>query len=153
MKSEIGPLTLRKKFAGTWRLVCYEITSPNGKTGYPLGRDAIGILSYDEHGSMSGQLMSRHRPRYASGDMRKGTPVEIASAVRGYLSYFGTYRIDPVEETITHFVEGSLFPNWIGTEQKRHYHFTRTGLILSAPFLLDGQPRNASLTWERVRKP
>ena len=99
---------------------------------------------------MNGQLMSRHRKRYASDDMRKGTPEETAAAVRGYLSYFGTYTIDTKDGSITHHVEGSLFPNWVGTEQKRFFKFTRSGLELSATFELDGQERRAVLTWKRV---
>ncbi|MFI5252204.1 MAG: lipocalin-like domain-containing protein [Bacteroidota bacterium] len=139
-----------KKFFGTWRLIAYEILDPDGHSRHPLGKDAIGILSYDAKGNMSGQLSKAKRRRYASDDLRKGTPEEMTSAVKSYVAYFGVYKIDPVECSITHYVEGSLFPNWLDQPQKRFFKFANGRLILSAEFKIGGKTHTAILTWKRA---
>ena len=47
----------------------------------------------------------------------------------------------------------SLFPNWVGTAQRRHVTLSADGseLILSAdPFVVRGRLGTQVLTWERV---
>ena len=47
------------------------------------------------------------------------TPDEAREAFLGYLAYFGTYVLDEDGRTFSTRVEGSLLPNWSGTQQKR----------------------------------
>ncbi len=50
----------------------------------------------------------------------------------GYLAYAGSYTLDGM--TVTHHVEMSLFPNWIGTDQVRAIAILENGdLELSTP--------------------
>ena len=52
-----------------------------------------------------------------------------------------------------HAVEMSLFPNWVGTEQRRHVTLSADGceLVLEAdPFLLRGRVARRPVTWRRI---
>jgi Lipocalin-like domain len=50
-----------------------------------------------------------------------------------------------------HYVELSLFPNWVGTTQERFLDLEGSTLTLSTdPVLYAGQQRRAYLVWERV---
>jgi hypothetical protein len=50
------------------------------------------------------------------------------------------------ERVVLHRVEGSSFPNWIGTEQTRHFHFDGANrLILEA----ESASGRYTLTWQR----
>jgi hypothetical protein len=142
---------VRNKIVGTWRLISYEIMDHHGHSRYPLGEESAGILVYDRQGNMTGQMMKAKRHRYASDDMRKGTSEEMASAIKSYLAYFGKYSIDENNQSVTHIVEGSLFPNWVGTHQTRFFRFTRDTLVLSAGFNAGGKEHTAILTWKRTK--
>jgi len=106
---------------------------------------------YDASGHMSVQIMRPDRPAFASGDHLKGTPEEIKSAFKGFVAYYGTYEINEEEGTVTHHLEGSLFPNWVGTELKRFFEFSGNQLTLSTPPMpMGGQQVTGVLLWERV---
>jgi hypothetical protein len=45
-----------QRFVGTWRLVSLEARSDDGRVDYPLGRDALGVITYDAQGHMAAQL-------------------------------------------------------------------------------------------------
>jgi hypothetical protein len=54
---------------------------------------------------------------------------------------------------IIHVVEMSLFPNWVGTAQRRHVELSADGrsLVLSSdPFLLRGTMTSQRLAWVRI---
>jgi hypothetical protein len=131
---------------GVWRLVSWEAHDATGAITYPLGEDAIGQISYDASGRMSAQLMRQHQARFASEDWQQASEQEKAAAWGGYFGYFGTYTIDERVGTVTHHIEGSWFPNLIGTQQIRYYHFEGDQLVLDADTAW-GQVR---IVWEKV---
>ena len=49
----------------------------------------------------------------------QGTPEENKETADGTITYFGTYAVADAESSIAIHVEGSSFPNWNGTDQKR----------------------------------
>lgn len=50
-----------------------------------------------------------------------------------------------------HHVEGSLFPNWVGTAEKRFFTVEGTRLLLkSAPFMAGGGEITGYVIWERL---
>jgi hypothetical protein len=60
---------------------------------------------------------------------------------------------DGHEDRVVHHVEVSLFPNWVGSAQVRHYELAGNRLTLStAPLLQGGRERRAYLVWERAGK-
>jgi hypothetical protein len=142
-----------QRFIGTWKLVTSEFRTSAGKVTYPLGDKAVGILIYDGGGRMAAQLMRPDRPKFASGDMRGGTPEEIKAAVYGYVAYFGRYEVNGVNGTIIHHVEASLFPNWLGQDQVRSFEFSADAKVLTLktlPLLSGGQEITGVLVWKRL---
>jgi len=144
---------LKNKFIGTWKLVSAEAYRPNGEViPYRYGAGSIGYIMYDATGHMAVQLMQPNRPHFASGDLDKGSPAEIKAAFDGYGAYFGTYEIHEAEGFVLHRVEGSLFPNNVGTEQKRFFEFSDDKLILKPPpRQVGGEQIAPRITWQRVK--
>lgn len=94
--------------------------------------------------------MRPERPAFISNDLRKGTPEEVRAAFDGYVAYFGTYEVSEEEGTVTHNIRGSLFPNWIGQNQKRFFEFTGNRLTLkTAPIPTAETAVTGILVWER----
>jgi len=141
----------KNEFVGTWKLVSFEMLRSDGQTVYPFGRDIVGVGCYDARGNMSGQLMRSNRPVFAINDPQKGTSEEIKAAFEGYLAYFGTYEIDEEKGTVTHHVKGSMFPNWVGSDQIRFYEFSGNRLTLrTPPIQVGGIAVTSLLIWERI---
>ena len=140
----------KEQLVGTWKLVSFELRHSDGQVTYPMGKDPLGVLMYDESGRMSAQLMERDRPPFAVADHHKGAPEEIKAAFEGYTAYFGTYELDEEKGTVTHHVEGALLPNLVGRRQVRFYEFTGDQLMLSTPPMpWGGEQRTGFLVWKR----
>lgn len=107
--ASIGRSQEAPSLAGVWRLVSYEAHDANGRVQFPMGEKIIGQLIYDPAGHMCASLMREDRAKFVSGDRLRGTDLEVRTAFEGYLTYFGTYVVDPTKGTITHHVDGSLF--------------------------------------------
>jgi hypothetical protein len=145
-----GSQPLSVRLIGRWNLTSFEEGSGES-TGYPLGRDAIGQIVYDAAGNMAVQIMKAHRPLFASGDQGVGTSEEMSAALGGYVAYCGTYSVDETARVVTHSLTMSLFPNWVGTEQRRHVVFNGDQLTLSTPAMsFLGQTRLYRAVWRRV---
>lgn len=89
----------------------------------------------------------RRKTLRESEQREKATTEEIVAAWRGYVGYFGTYTIDEKASTVTHHVEGASFPNFVGTNQVRHYRFEGDRLILQA----DTASGHATIVWKRSK--
>ena len=136
---------------GAWKLISFQIERSDGTVIYPFGEDAIGSIIYSESGRFSAQAMRRARPQFAAGDRMQGTPEEIKASYEGVVSYFGPYDFDPDAGTVTHNVEGSLFPNWEGQAQLRYFQLDGNRIRLSTPPMKwSGGEIVASLVWERT---
>ena len=135
---------------GTWRLISWETRSVDGqKISYPLGKDAVGYIMYNEDGYMFVAIMRPNRVRFAAGDLLGGSTEEKTQAVDTYVSYCGRYEFNG--GTVIHHVDLSLFPNWVGVEQERLVELRGNRLTLSThPILLGGMQQTAHLIWERV---
>ena len=137
-------------FLGTWRLLSYEARDSSGQLQYPIGKDVTGQLIYDPDGNMSAHMMRNDRPTFASNDLGQGSDAEVRTAFEGHFSYFGTYAVNPTKQRVTHHVQGSSYPNWIGTDQIRNYDFDGPRLLLSTPGVFRGQSFEFVLIWERT---
>ncbi len=136
---------------GAWSLTSFEMRRSDGRVSFPFGEDPSGMLLYEPSGRMSAQLLRRDRPPFDSGDQLMGDASEIKSAFQGCIAYFGAFEVDEAAATVVHRVEGSLFPNWIGTEQVRYYELDRDRLtIKTAPTEWDGVEVVAVLVWRRL---
>jgi hypothetical protein len=136
---------------GTWRLLSFEARDSKGQLQYPLGEHVSGLLVYDAGGNMAAHVMKNDRPIFAANDPDRGTDAEVRTAFEGHASYFGTYTIDPTMQTVTHHVWGAWYPNWIGSDQVRHFKFEGSRLLLFTPPLISGgESLEYVLTWERI---
>jgi hypothetical protein len=96
-----------KDLVGTWAPVSADAYGANPK----------GSLSFDPNGRFTLVLMRSDLPKYASNNRTQGTPAEYKATVEGVLAYFGTYSLSGTELNV--HIDGSTFPNWTGTDQKR----------------------------------
>jgi hypothetical protein len=137
---------------GGWRLHSWVSLADDGSETLPMGETPDGLVVYTADGTMIGIMGPSDRSRFATDDVTGGTMEERAGAFATFIAYGGSYAVDG--DTITHRVETSLFPNWIGTTQRRRWQLDETGrhlTLTSPPLVLGGATRIQRLTWERAR--
>jgi len=107
------------------------------------------IFTADRH--YSWQVFRSDRPKIVSKNRMNGAAEENAAILQGSLAYFGTYSVDQATKTITTVVEGSTFPNWLGTDQKRTLEVSggEMKFINKAPSMGQGV---VTATWKRVKE-
>jgi hypothetical protein len=76
-------------------------------------------------------VMRADRAKYASNALWQGTPGENKETADGTITYFGTYSMSDADSSISIHVEGSSFPNWNDTDQKRFVAIAGQQLILT----------------------
>jgi hypothetical protein len=141
----------QQSVVGTWKLVSYDTTTPEGVKTYPLGEDAVGQIIYLPNGRMSVHLMRRDRSKFASGDPWRGTLEEERAALRGYFAYAGKYTIDTVKGIVTHHIEMCSAPNYVGTDVVRTFTMQGNRVVLKTPpRFFAGQNSTSTLVWERI---
>lgn len=147
-----GTKLLRDTLIGTWELVDYSMTSPEGEIHYPLGPEAQGLIMYTADGFMSAQLMTPDRRLFRSPSVHGGEVDELSAAASGYLAYSGPYRVDEDRQLVYHVVTMSLYPNWVGSDRTRHIRFDdENSLTLSSqPQSFRGTTWDPSVVWRRA---
>jgi hypothetical protein len=139
------------QLVGGWRLRSWVALGDDGSETFPMGDAPTGLLAYTEGGTMVALMAPNDRPPFGSDDLTGGTPDEQARAFSTFVAYAGRYRIEG--DAIIHSVETSLFPNWVGTVQRRHWTLSDDGGMLtleSPPIALRGVTRRQRLIWTRV---
>jgi len=135
---------------GLWKLVTYELRWTDGRVEKPFGNTPTGRLMYDESGRMMGQCLDPRRSNFSHRNSLRGSDAEMRAAFTGCIAYFGTYTLDTAMRTVIHHVTGSLFPNWIGRDQIRHFEVHGPQLTLRTPPIKTGKREVvAVLVWER----
>ena len=154
MSNSLFAMMEADKFVGAWRPISAEFRSDDGTLiDSPYGPEPQGLLMYDSYGNMSAQLSSKDRKPFAVADRLGGTPEETKAAFESYQAYFGKFKIDERERTVTHTVTQALLPNWVGTEQRRYYKFEDGKLILrTPPFAIGGKRVTGVLVWEKISR-
>lgn len=137
---------VQRQLVGNWRLVKFENFDEKGvarPSAYTSGR-----IMYDAAGQMAAQLMQSGRKPLSTPPIE----TERAAAYSSYLSYFGRYTVDPSNSTVTHHVEGSTNPNWVGTPTHlvRTYAFSADGNRLMLSVKNASGRVTGTLTWERI---
>lgn len=140
----------QNSFIGTWRLVAANFYKVDGTLVPLYGADPLGYIRYDEQGRMSVQIMRRNRPLRPKAQSVENAIDAYKVILRGYVAYFGTYSVDASAGTMTHHVQASLVPEWVGTDLVRTYEFSGNRLILrTPPAQLRGELMHGELIWER----
>lgn len=135
---------------GTWRLRSWTATADDG-VEHPMGDQPEGVLVYTPDGTMITTIGRAGRSPIDGGDMLAGPDDQRLAAFTSFIAYSGSFRVDAGD--VVHSVTMSLFPNWIGTEQRRHVSLAADGRELelsSDPFMLRGRLSVQRLRWERV---
>jgi hypothetical protein len=110
-------------FLGSWDLVAFAHVLPLGEVSRPFGDSPSGAILYQADGRMAAQVSAGSRARFAHDDPSRASAEEAVQAWQTYLGYWGTFKVIEEKQVVVHRVEGSSFPNWIGTEQVRHFRF------------------------------
>jgi len=142
----------RDALSGGWRLESWVSLADDGSEALPMGASPEGILVYAPDGTMVTAFGRADRDRFATDDLTGGSVADRSAAFSSFIAYGGRYSVDG--STVTHSVEVSLFPNWVGTVQRRHWQLDRGGQLLtliSPPITVGGLTRTQRLTWRRVR--
>jgi hypothetical protein len=143
--SEAQPLSLE----GTWVMTAaYEILADGTRTTN-YGEHPKGQLMVDKVGRYSIQIFRPNRPKFASGDKKKGTPEEYAEAVLGSSTHTGRVVVDMIRGKLIFNIETASYPNWEGTEQVRDFTFKDGTLTYSVPSNASGNGTIAYSVWRR----
>lgn len=116
-----------------------------------MGEAPEGLLVYSNDGTMLALMAGADRPDLATDDVTGGTEAERAEAFASFIAYGGPFEVDG--NTVVHHVEVSLFPNWVGTVQRRRWELDEAErlLTLTSPSVtIGGSTRIQRVTWERV---
>jgi hypothetical protein len=135
---------------GTWRLVTWTSAGADG-VQMPMGEHPDGVVVYTPDGTMVTTIGKADRPPIDGTDMHGGPVEQRLEAQATFIAYSGTFRIDGGD--VIHDVTMSLYPNWVGTSQRRHVALSEDGneLALSSDaFAVRGRVGTHVLTWRRV---
>jgi hypothetical protein len=121
----------RQRIVGAWRLESRTVRKGNGEIVLDpvLGKSPAGRLFYDASGHMSLQMMRQERTEPMSVPSNP-EDAKNPRVVLGYDSYFGTFDVNDADGTVTHHVEGSLFPEDLGKDFKRLFTIDGDALTL-----------------------
>ena len=136
----------RQALIGSWRLVSFELQSPDGAIAHPFGKDASGYLFYNEQGYMSAAFMGADRARPDSDDLE-----QVAKGVNfdAFNAYTGPFEVK--DDRIFHYVEVSSLPQWQGTTQERIFAIENDRLVLeTVPLQIGTEAPVGVLIWQRV---
>jgi hypothetical protein len=128
---------------GTWRLVEFADLDKEGKWQYRFGEHPRGYFVYDATGHVHIQIMKTPAlAPFPEANIAVGklpSAEHALGAYAAYVAYFGTYTVDEKKLVVTHHVEGSLAPEFTGTDQPRPFKLEGNRLEIG-----DGK------TWRRV---
>lgn len=145
--------TLRSQLIGAWTLVSYVEEPVDGSAAnHPFGEQPQGMILYTPDGYMSAQLSTANRAPFAGGDWFKGEPQEYTAQGISYIAYTGPFHVDEAQQTLSHTMLISLFPNWTGQTQPRLVKIEGDMLSLStaSPIMSGGKRVNSFLRWKRA---
>jgi ribosomal protein S18 acetylase RimI-like enzyme len=146
----VEPTLAITDLVGTWHLRRWEAVGDHDNVSHPFGERVEGILVYTASGTMITAIGPADRPRLASPDpLRGGSEAERVRTAETFIAYAGSYAIE--DGDVVHTVSLSLYPNWVGTRQRRHAAMPdeRTLVLSTDPVLIDGRSAVNRLTWER----
>ena len=124
---------LKEQLVGTWTLVSWDQTNPDGVTVQQFGAHPQGIAVFDAGGRYVITVMRSDRTKYANdnfGQIGQATAEEHKATALGTITYFGTYSVNEADRVINIHVDASSFPNWNGTDQKRFFEVSNDQLKL-----------------------
>ena len=142
--------TANGQLRGTsWRLISGRVER-HGKKVRLTAPPLQGFLVFDSNDHFLIMITRSGPPKSASTAGQAGTAGEIKATLQRSVACFGTYSISEADQTINIHIEGSTFPKWIGSDQKRQFTLTGDKLTLTNSSLSSGAG-TAQLVLERVK--
>ena len=136
-----------KDLVGTWKNTKNTNMSADGKTTDVFGPKGTGLAIFSADGHFVIVNINPDTPKFAAKARDKGTADENKTAVAGGIGLFGRYSV--VNKEISLKIDGSTYPNWTGTEQKRDLaKYTANQFTWSLTSSLGGK---GEVTWTRVK--
>lgn len=136
-----------KDLVGTWVNVSNVNIRADGSRADVFGPKGTGMAIFASNGRFAIININPETPKFASNNRAQGTPEENKAAMLGGIALFGTYSV--VNKEIVFKVEGSTYPNWTGTEQKRIVKsFTQDAFMWTLPASIGG---TAEVSWKRLK--
>jgi hypothetical protein len=111
--------SIKDQLVGTWTLLLDDGIKADGTHVPAFGPNPMGTLIFTPDGHYSLAIARSGRAPFASNNRDTATPDENKATVQGTFFHFGTFTVDEGDKSFTFRVEGSSFPNWEGTRQKR----------------------------------
>lgn len=138
----------RDTIKGRWEVLSWEQQYDDGRIVSPMGSELEGFIEYSDYG-MSCLVTKKNRKQFTTGGQWSAADAEKAEAYDSYLTYAGGFDVN--ENTITHHVKYSIFPNWIGGTQYRTAKLDGDTLSLMTAKLEEGtsEARVSILTFKR----
>jgi hypothetical protein len=137
------------EIVGVWNLLSMTLTSDIGVVIEPFGALPSGRIIYMPGGYMMTTLARRDRPDWLIADPLGGSPQEKIAAVDSYSTYSGRYSVN--DDQVTHHIDLSIFPNWVGQDEERVFKISDNILTLKTPpFEIMGSLHRGEAIWRRV---
>jgi lipocalin-like protein len=141
-------MRLATQLIGSWTLISNTNMRPDGSKVDGYGPHPNGSLMLDSNGRFADVALRSDLPKLASSNRTSGTAEENRAIVSGSVAAFGTYSVNEADQTITLHVEGSTFPNWTGSDQKRPFTLTGNQQKWNVPAASMGGA--SEVVWKRV---
>jgi hypothetical protein len=136
-----------KDLVGTWTMAANVNISQDGKRTEVFGPKGTGLAIFESNGRFAIVNINPDTPKFASKSRAQGTSEENKAAMLGGIGLYGTYSV--VNKEIGMKVEGSTYPNWTGTDQKRAVKsWAKDQFTWSLPASIGG---TSEVTWKRLK--
>jgi hypothetical protein len=141
--------TANERFTGSsWRLSSGTVDRDGKKVR--LVPRLQGFLMFDATDHFLIVITRLGSPRSAVNNGQGRTPGNGQATLQRSIACFGTYSISQANHTISAHIEGSTFPKWTGTDQKRQFTVSDDKLTWTNTSQSSGA-RTAELVWRRVK--
>ncbi len=153
------------ELVGTWTLISWERQADGALLEEPLGREPIGLLTYDAGGYMQVQIIRRGRKfetyrnrRDAVNRGLRNQPVsaregeELSEVYSSFAGYAGSYVFDSAEQVVRHHLLTGIDPNMVATGVQERLVEMHDGGILelrTRPYQVEGASLVDVIRWRR----
>ena len=111
--------SLKEQLVGSWTIVSNDNVAPDGTKRQIFGPNPKGIFILGADGRYALVVVNPARPKFKGASRWDGTPEENKAVIAGTVAAFGTWSLDEATSTLVTSIEGSLFPNDEGRDQRR----------------------------------
>ncbi len=140
--------TTPNPLVGSWTLERYVDTPEGGAPIYAFGEHPSGLFVFTADGHVSINLM-RNPPAIGQ---TVDDPDPDACIPGWYCSYYGTYDYDSSGPSWTTHVVGGNIPNYLQTDQTRHFRFSGDTIVISERYEALGKLVIGERILRRVRR-